>query len=103
MPAALAVRNLSVMKRKRFAAVVMTVMKSVPRNVMIVEIVTVARENVKNAVWLVEKVPATVFFYFLYALDYVAELKSISTVAMNATNTVSNAVENQVKIYLFFH
>jgi hypothetical protein len=48
-------------------------------------------------------VSVTVFFYFLYALDYVAELKSISTVAMNATNAVSNAVENQVKISLFFH
>jgi hypothetical protein len=50
MPAALAVRNVRVMKRISVAAVVMTIMKSVPRNVMIVEIVNVVRENVKNAV-----------------------------------------------------
>lgn len=102
MPPALAVRVVNLKMKIYVAAVVMIVTKNVQRTVMIAEIVSVAQKNVKNAVWLVVTGWATVF-YFFFAVDYVAELIDIDTVAMNATNAALNAVANQVKTSLFFH
>jgi tRNA/tmRNA/rRNA uracil-C5-methylase (TrmA/RlmC/RlmD family) len=48
-------------------------------------------------------VPATVFFYFFFALGYVAKLIGIDTVVMSVTSAVSNAAGNQVKNSQFFH
>ena len=81
----------------------MIAIQSVLGTVMIAGIVSAVQKNAKNAVWLVEMVPATAFFYFFFALGYVAKLIGIDTVVMSATSAVLNAVGNQVKNSQFFH
>lgn len=103
MPAVSAVWIANLKKRKGVAEVVMIAIQSVLGTVMIVGIVSAAQKNVKNAVWLVEMVPATAFFYFFFALGYAAKLIGIDTVIMSVTNAVSNAAGNQVKNSQFFH
>ena len=103
MPAVLAARIANLKKRKGVAEVVMIAIQSVLGTVMIAGIVSAAQRNAKNVVWLVEMVPATAFYYFFFALGYVAKLIGIDTVVMSVTNAVSNAAGNQVKNSQFFH
>ena len=103
MPAVLAARIANLKKRKGVAKVVMIAIQSVLGIVMIAGIVSAAQKNAKNAVWLVKMVPATAFYYFFFALGYVAKLIGIDTVVMSVTSAVSNAVGNQVKNSQFFH
>ena len=103
MPAVSAVRIVNLKKRMGAAEVVMIAIQNVLETVMIAGIVSAAQKNAKNVVWLVKMVPATAFYYFFFALGYVAKLIGIDTVVMSVTSAVSNAVGNQVKNSQFFH